>query len=75
VTIGNGAFSSLFDLSNSSALAILIDTSGSMSGEIEAVKAEVIQIIEVNSFIVYPTSYPSVKENNLQRESLWSYIS
>ncbi len=47
LNIGNGNFSALFDLANSSALAILIDTSGSMSDEIEAVKAEVIEIIEV----------------------------
>ena len=55
-TIGNSAFTSLFALSNSSALAILIDTSGSMGGEIEAVKAEVMQIIAVNTFWILITT-------------------
>ena len=46
--IGNSAFASLFDLGNSSALAVLVDTSGSMGNEIEAVKAQVIEIIDVS---------------------------
>ena len=49
-TIQNDNFMSLLDLSFGSALAIAIDCSGSMSDEIEAVKAEVIEIIaEANS--------------------------
>jgi hypothetical protein len=46
-TIGNSAFTSLFDLGNSSALAILIDVTGSMDNEIEAVKQQVNEIIDV----------------------------
>ena len=48
-TIGNADFASLFDLGNSSALAILIDTSSSMGNEIEAVKTQVYEIIDVRT--------------------------
>ena len=56
-TIQNDNFMSLLDLSFGSALAIAIDCSGSMSDEIEAVKAEVIEIIaEANSGKEYALS-------------------
>ncbi len=45
--IGNAKFASLFDLGNSSALAILLDTSSSMENEIEAVKNQIIEIVQV----------------------------
>ncbi len=43
--IGNDAFRSLFELSSSSALAVAIDTSGSMATEIAAVKTTIREII------------------------------
>ena len=57
-TIQNDAFLSLLDLSFGSALAIALDTSSSMSNEIEAVKAEIVQIIaEANAGGVRPSIY------------------
>jgi len=47
--INNIAFGRLFDLANSSALAILLDTSSSMQAEIDAVKLQIKQIIEVKA--------------------------
>ncbi len=44
--IGPANYKSLFDLSLGSALAIVIDTSDSMSNEIEAVKEEVHEIVD-----------------------------
>ena len=44
--IGDAHYRSIFELSYGSALAILIDTSGSMDSEIDAIKQEVAAIIE-----------------------------
>jgi Mg-chelatase subunit ChlD len=52
-TISNPDFASLFDLGNSSVLAILIDTSSSMGNEIEAVKSQVYEIIDVRNIFLF----------------------
>ena len=46
--IGNSAFTSLFDMGDSSALAIILDVTGSMQNEIDAVKKEIIEIVTVS---------------------------
>ena len=57
-TLQNQNFMSLLDLSFGSALAIVLDTSGSMDQEIEAVKTQIIQIIDqANSGGTRPSIY------------------
>ncbi len=57
-SIGNDKFKALFELGGSSALAVTIDTSGSMSGEIEAVKNEILEIIATaNAGGIAPSQY------------------
>lgn len=63
--INNLAFGRLFDLANSSALAILLDTSSSMQAEIDAVKLQIKQIIEVKI---------SNQELEKKRFSTWTYF-
>ena len=79
-TLQNQNFMSLFDLSFGSALAIVLDTSGSMDQEIEAVKSQIIQIIDQAnsggtrpSIYVLDIQYPSeevtvTKDENLVKE-------
>ena len=58
MTLQNDKFMSLLDLSFGSALAIVLDYSGSMSDEIEAVKNQIVQIIdEANAGGVRPSVY------------------
>ena len=58
MTLQNEKFMSLLDLSFGSALAIVLDYSGSMSDEIEAVKNQIVQIIdEANAGGVRPSIY------------------
>jgi hypothetical protein len=62
--INNLAFGRLFDLANSSALAILLDTSSSMQAEIDAVKLQIKQIIEVK--MTPMATFSSPKGHNLK---------
>ena len=55
--IGNSAFTSLFDMGDSSALAILLDVTGSMDTEIEAVKKEIIDIVTVSKMNKYSKQF------------------
>ena len=56
--IGNNAFKGIFELDSSSALAVVLDTSGSMGDEIEAVKAQILEIIDVaNAGGIVPSEY------------------
>jgi Mg-chelatase subunit ChlD len=56
--IRNDAYSSLFELSYGSALAIVLDTSTSMEAEIGAVKAEILEIIDLaNEGGIVPSVY------------------
>jgi hypothetical protein len=50
--IGNSAFTALFEMGASSALAIILDITGSMENEINAVKQEIIEIVTVSAFYI-----------------------
>jgi len=69
--VGEKLFVQLFDFTFGSALSIVIDTSGSMSNEQEAVKTMVAEIIEEAAntgllpaqFVLVPTDDPTTPEN------------
>lgn len=60
--VGNDKYRRLFDLYEGSALSIVIDTTSSMSDEINAVKAQVAEIvasIPTEMYILVPYNDPS----------------